>query len=74
MYIHAGHGRVFWISDKEPDEFWKADYLGHAVIQGVEYRIEGYRAYSESGKYVRFAFKMKLKEGDYSDGESKCNK
>lgn len=52
-----GVGRLYWNVDKvRPDTPWPAglpDYSGTLVVEGVHFRIEGWRTENDAGRHVR---------------------
>ena len=52
-----GEGRVYWNVDRvPPGKPWPSglpDYSGYLFIEGIRFRIEGWRTENDAGRHVR---------------------
>lgn len=52
-----GEGRVFWNVDRAPaDKPWPdylPNYSGYLIVQGIRFKVEGWRGDNDAGRFVR---------------------
>ena len=55
-----GDGRVYWSVDRAPADggwpSWLPHYTGFATINGVRFKVEGWRTENDAGRHVRLTF------------------